>query len=86
MKYFLEYVVSALVDHVQDVDIQQVDNDRASIFYVHLHPDDIGKVIGKNGRTIGALRNILNSASKDHRRIQIEIIEEANGNMVEEGA
>lgn len=83
MKYFLEYVVDALVDHAEDVDIQQVDSDRSTIFYLHLHPDDVGKVIGRNGRTISAIRNVLSSAAKENRRVQIEIVEEADGNTQE---
>jgi len=83
MKYFLEYVVNALVDHSEDVDIQQVENDRSTVFYVHLHPDDVGKVIGRNGHTINAIRNVLCSAAKENRRVQIEIVEEADGNNTE---
>lgn len=77
MKYFLEFIVRALVDHHEEVDIEQVDHPRSTIFYVRIHPDDVGKIIGKSGRTIGAIRTMLNAAMKDdNRRVQVEVIEE----------
>jgi len=69
MKVFIEYVVKALVDYPEQVDIREVDGDRVVVFEVRLNPTDIGKVIGKSGRTITAIRTLLSrkAAGNGHR-------------------
>jgi predicted RNA-binding protein YlqC (UPF0109 family) len=80
MKAFIEYVVKALVDHPDQVDLREVDGDRVVVFEVRLHPSDIGKVIGKSGRTITAIRTLLTStAAKQGKRVILEIIEPEGG-------
>lgn len=74
MKYFLEFVAGALAEHASEVDVEQVEEQNATTFYIHVHPADIGRLIGKHGRTISAMRSILNAASKD-KRIRVEIVE-----------
>ncbi|MFH1066961.1 MAG: KH domain-containing protein [bacterium] len=74
MKYFLEFVAGALAEYASEVDVEQVEEPNTTIFYVHVHPADIGKLIGKHGRTISAMRAVLNAASKD-KRIRVEIVE-----------
>jgi predicted RNA-binding protein YlqC (UPF0109 family) len=77
MKEFIEYVVKALVDFPDQVDVRQVDGDRTLVFELRLNKTDIGKVIGKKGRTIQALRTLVNGASgKLGKRSMVEIIEE----------
>lgn len=76
MKYFVEFVVRALVDFPDEVDIQEVDGGDSLTYYIRLNPQDIGKVIGRNGRTISAIRNILHAAAKVEKRVQVEILEE----------
>ena len=76
MKAFIEYVVKALVDFPEQVDIREVDGERVVVFEVRLNPSDIGKVIGKSGRTITAIRTLLTSAAaKNGKRAMLEIIE-----------
>jgi predicted RNA-binding protein YlqC (UPF0109 family) len=76
MKVFVEYVVKALVDHPDQVIVREVDGDRVVVFELRLAPDDVGKVIGRNGRTISAIRMLLNSAAaKLGKRALLEIIE-----------
>ncbi len=76
MKPFLEYVVKALVDNPDDVDIKEVDGERVVLFELRLHPSDVGKVIGKNGRTITAIRTLLTGAGAKHgKRAMLEIVE-----------
>ena len=76
MKAFLEYVVKALVDHPQEVDVKEVDGERVVLFELRLHPNDVGKVIGKNGRTINAIRTLLTGAgAKQGKRAMLEIVE-----------
>jgi len=76
MKAFIEYVVKALVDNPDQVDIREVDGERVVVFELRLNPTDIGKVIGKSGRTISAIRTLLTStAAKSGKRAMLEIIE-----------
>jgi predicted RNA-binding protein YlqC (UPF0109 family) len=76
MKAFIEFVVKALVDNPEQVEIREVDGDRAVVFELRLNQTDIGKVIGKSGRTITAIRTLLTSAAaKNGKRAMIEIIE-----------
>lgn len=76
MKAFIEYVVKALVDHPDEVNVKEVDGERVVVFELRLNPADVGKVIGKNGRTITAIRTLLTSAAaKQGRRAMLEIIE-----------
>jgi hypothetical protein len=74
MKAFIEYV--AKVDHPEEVDVREIDSERAVIFELRLNQTDIGKVIGKSGRTITAIRTLLTSAAaKQGKRAMLEIIE-----------
>ncbi len=76
MKPFVEYVVKALVDHPDEVTVTEVETERAVIFELRLNQTDIGKVIGKSGRTINAIRSLLMSAAAKHgKRVMVEIIE-----------
>jgi predicted RNA-binding protein YlqC (UPF0109 family) len=76
MKAFIEYVAKALVDHPEEVDVREIDSERAVIFELRLNQTDIGKVIGKSGRTITAIRTLLTSAAaKQGKRAMLEIIE-----------
>ena len=80
MKAFIEYVAKALVDHPEQVDVKEVDGERVVVFEVRLEPTDIGKVIGKSGRTITAIRTLLTSAAaKQGKRAVLEIIEPEGG-------
>lgn len=77
MKEFVEYVVKALVDYPGEVNVREVDGERTVVFELRLNKSDIGKVIGKNGRTISALRSLLTSAAaKQGRRAVLEIVED----------
>ena len=76
MRELLEYIVRVLVDHPNDVRITEVYGERTVIFELRCHPDDVGKVIGKTGKTVGAIRVLLNTAaSKQGRRAMLEIVE-----------
>ena len=76
MKAFIEYVVKALVDHPEEVTVTEVDSERVVVFELRLNQTDVGKVIGKSGRTITAIRTLLTSAAaKGGKRAMLEIIE-----------
>ncbi|MCD4651886.1 MAG: KH domain-containing protein [Candidatus Cloacimonetes bacterium] len=76
MKELIEFIVRALVDNPSEVDIQEVEGDKTIVFELRVSKEDIGKVIGKRGRTAGAIRTILNAVStKRGKRAELEIIE-----------
>jgi len=77
MKEFIEYAVKELVDFPNEVDVRQVNGDKTIVFELRLNKTDIGKVIGKHGRTIQALRTLVNGAgSRSGKRAMVEILEE----------
>jgi uncharacterized protein len=76
MKEFIEYVVKALVDRPEEVSVTQIDGEKTVIFELRCNESDIGKVIGKQGRTIKAIRTLLGSAAaKAGMRAMLEIVE-----------
>ena len=76
MKAILESMVKALVDTPGDVNITEVDGDKNIIFELRCNARDIGKIIGKNGKTVGAMRVILNAmASKQGRKVTLEVVD-----------
>jgi uncharacterized protein len=76
MKEFIEYVVKALVDHPEEVTVTQIDGEKTVLFELRCNPGDIGKVVGKGGRTIKSIRTLLGSAAaKANLRVMLEIIE-----------
>ncbi|HID15356.1 MAG TPA: KH domain-containing protein [Candidatus Atribacteria bacterium] len=76
MKELLEYIIKALVDHPDRVDINVVDGSRSVIFEVKVAPEDIGKIIGKEGRIAKAIRTVIKAAAiKEGKRATVEIID-----------
>ena len=77
MQAFLEYVVKGLVSHPDDVTVTPVAHDALTIYELRMHPDDVGKIIGRQGMTINALRSLLLAGSaKQALRCTLEIVEE----------
>ncbi len=76
MKELIEFIVKALVDDPSEVAIQEIDGEKTTLFELKVAKEDIGKVIGKRGRTAGAIRTILNAVStKQGKRAELEIME-----------
>ncbi len=76
MRELIIYVVKALVDHPENVDVQEVQGEKTTVIELKVAQEDLGKVIGKQGRTARALRTILNAAgTKMGKRCVLEIIE-----------
>jgi predicted RNA-binding protein YlqC (UPF0109 family) len=75
MKHFLEYVVRSLVDNPDDVQISEVSGTNETGYRVGLHPADVGLVIGKGGRTISAIRSLINAANKAGTHLAVEVVE-----------
>lgn len=63
----VENMVVALVDEPKSIDIQQNDTDEGLVFELRVSKADLGKVIGKKGRTASAMRTILSAASRKHK-------------------
>lgn len=76
MKELLEYVAKALVDHPEDVHIDVIEGERSVILQLKVHPDDLGKVIGKQGRIAQALRTLIKAAgTKQGKNASIDILD-----------
>ena len=76
MKEFLEFVIRQLVDYPDEVMLSEIPNGRMTIFRVQLRQSDVGRVIGRNGQTIQAIRALLaSSASRHGQRATLEILE-----------
>jgi predicted RNA-binding protein YlqC (UPF0109 family) len=77
MQAFLEYVVRGLVSHPDAVTVTPVVKDTLTIYELRMHPDDVGKVIGRQGMSINALRSLLLAGSaKKSLRCSLEIVED----------
>lgn len=76
MKDLIKRIAQALVDHPEQVEISEVKGEHVSVLELKVAKEDIGKVIGKKGRNVQAIRTILNAAAgKKKKRIVLEIIE-----------
>ncbi len=76
MKELVELIAKALVDNPDQVQVSILDGEQSSIIELKVAPDDVGKVIGKQGRNAQAIRTILGAAGmKMKKRLTMEIIE-----------
>ena len=77
MKELVEYIVKALVDKPEEVSISQTEGESVSIIEIRVAKEDAGKVIGREGRIVNALRTITKAAgAKQNKRITVEILTE----------
>jgi predicted RNA-binding protein YlqC (UPF0109 family) len=77
MKELVEAIARALVDHPDEVQVRAVEGSQATILELRVHPEDLGKVIGRQGRTAKAVRTLLGAAGmKLHKRFTLEILED----------
>jgi hypothetical protein len=76
MKMLVEYMAKALVDNPEAVDVSEIEGEQTSVIELKVAKEDLGKVIGKQGRTARAMRTILSASStKIKKRSVLEIIE-----------
>ena len=76
MKELVELIAKSLVDNPDEVQVTQLDGEQSSIIELKVAPEDLGKVIGKQGRTAQAIRLILGAAGmKLKKRFNLELIE-----------
>ena len=76
MKELIEYIARALVDKPEEVSVRETEGERTTILELRVAQEDLGKVIGKEGRTARSMRVILNAAgTKLGKRCVLEILE-----------
>jgi uncharacterized protein len=76
MKDLVEAIAKALVDHPEQVQVKSVDGEQVTVLELRVHPEDLGKVIGRQGRTAKSIRTILGAAGmKLRKRLTLEILE-----------
>ncbi len=76
MKELIKYISQSLVDNPDKVEVTEVIGEQTSVIELRVAKEDLGKVIGKQGRTAKAIRTILSATSaKTHKRAVLEIIE-----------
>jgi len=76
MKELIEAIAKALVDNPDQVSVRPIEGEQVTVLELRVHPSDLGKVIGKQGRTARSIRTVLNAAGmKLKRRFTLEILE-----------
>lgn len=76
LKELVEFVVKKLVDKPESVSVSEISGEQATIVELRVAPEDLGKVIGKEGRTARAIRTLLHAAAtKERKRAVLEILE-----------
>jgi len=74
MKNLLEYILIHLVDHPDEVVIDETKDEQGAIYVIHVHSEDVGRVIGKGGSVIQAIRQIARvRAIKEGERVRIDV-------------
>ncbi len=76
MRALVEQIAKALVDEPEQVSVNEIDGEQMVVLELRVAPNDLGKVIGRQGRTARSLRTILGAAGmKLHKRYMLEILE-----------
>jgi predicted RNA-binding protein YlqC (UPF0109 family) len=87
LKPLVEYIVRALVDKPEAVELRTSACDGAMLYEVKVAPEDIGKVIGRDGRTVNALRTVLAAAAqKKGEKTRLEVVDDKRRGAGPEGA
>jgi uncharacterized protein len=77
MKELLEYLARGLVEHPDEVRVNEIEEEDATVLELSVAEDDYGNVIGRGGRTASALRTVIKSAgSKRGRRVFVDIVDD----------
>ena len=76
MKELVEYIAKSLVDSPDQVNVTEVDGDRSIVFELRVAPEDMGKVIGKQGRIAKAIRTVTKAvATREGKKVIVEIVQ-----------
>ena len=70
----LEHLVTGIVDHKDEVQVRRKDLRRGEVLEVRVHPEDLGRVIGRSGRTAKALRTLV-AALADGKRVRVDVVD-----------
>lgn len=70
----LEHLVKGIVDHPEDAVVTARSTSRGDLLEVSVHPDDLGRVIGRNGRTAKALRTLVNALA-DGKKVRVDVLD-----------
>ncbi|HWX76859.1 MAG TPA: KH domain-containing protein [Candidatus Acidoferrales bacterium] len=77
MKELVQYLARSLVNHPDAVEVKETEGEVASVLELRVAKEDLGRIIGKQGRTAKSIRTLLNAAaSRTNRKIVLEIVEE----------
>ncbi len=77
LKDLAEYLVKSLADHPEKVEIVEREEDDTVLIELRIAPEDIGKIIGKSGNTINAIRTVLQTAASSHKkRAKLEMMDQ----------
>lgn len=80
LERFVDYVVRNLVDTPDAVRVEMADDGEKAVFNIHCAKEDIGKVIGKNGQTVSAIRGLVaGSARRFEREVNVEVVDKVAG-------
>ena len=75
MKELVEVIAKSLVDHPEDVRVEEKQQDRQVTLELHVDEDDMGKVIGRQGRIAKAMRTVVKAAAtRENKKVTVEII------------
>ena len=75
MEQLVEYLVKSLADHPDEVTLESREEDDTIVMELKISPEDLGKVIGKNGNTINAIRTVLQAAASSHKkRVKLDVV------------
>lgn len=76
MKELVEVIAKSLVDHPEDVRVEEKQQDRQVTLKLHVDEDDMGKVIGRQGRIAKAMRTVVKAAAtRENKKVSVDIIE-----------
>ena len=70
----LEHLVKGIVDNPEDAAVTARTTSRGDLLEVHVHPDDLGRVIGRNGRTAKSLRTVVNALA-DGKKVRVDVVD-----------
>jgi len=76
LKDLVEFIACKLADDPRDVEVRDIDSERVTVLELRVHPEDLGKIIGRQGRTAQALRTLLGAAAMESgKKVTLEILE-----------
>ena len=70
----LEHLVKGIVDNPDDATVTERSTSKGDLLEVHVHPDDLGRVIGRNGRTAKSLRTVVNALA-DGKKVRVDVVD-----------